>query len=80
VQWTGLIGISLLGSALAGWFLFRGLPQPVLGFFFASGGGSMFYLTMSDLVPEAEQRHYQQSAALAIRAGFMTVFVLGHFF
>jgi zinc transporter, ZIP family len=80
LKWTGLIGISLLSSALAGWFLFRGLPRPVLGFLFAAGGGGMFYLTMSDLVPEAEQRHYQQSAALAIGAGFMTIFVLGHFF
>ena len=80
LKWTGLIGISLLSSALAGWTLLRGLPQPVLGFLVATGGGGMFYLTMSDLVPEAEERHYQQSAALAIGAGFMTIFVLGHFF
>jgi hypothetical protein len=31
-------------------------------------------------VPEAEVRHYQQSAALAIGAGFMTIFMIGHFF
>jgi zinc transporter, ZIP family len=80
LKWTGLIGISLLGSALAGWLLLRGLPQPFLGFLFAVGGGGMFYLTITDLVPEAEERHYQQSAALAIGAGFMTMFVLGQFF
>jgi ZIP family zinc transporter len=39
----------------------------------------MFYLTVTDLVPEAEQRHYQQSAAVAIGAGFMTIFALSHF-
>ena len=75
-----MIGFSLLGSAVLGWFLFRGLPSPVLGFLFAWGGGGMFYLTLTDLVPEAEARHYQQSAALAIGAGFMTIFVIGSFF
>ncbi|HEX2137334.1 MAG TPA: hypothetical protein VHG30_15775, partial [Microvirga sp.] len=62
-----------------GWFALRGLPKPVLGFLFAVVGGVMFYLTVTDLVPEAEERHYQQSAALAIGAGFMTIFVLSQF-
>lgn len=78
--WTSLIGAALLGSALAGWFLLRGVPKPVLGFLFAMGGGGMFYLTVTDLVPEAEERHYQQSAAIAMTAGFMTVFILSSFF
>jgi ZIP family zinc transporter len=77
--WTGLIGISLFGSALAGWFLLRGLPEPVLGCLFAVGAGGMLYLTVSDLVPQAEERHYQQSAAIAIGAGFLAVFVLAQF-
>ena len=38
----------------------------------------MFYLTVTDLVPEAEERHYQQSAAVAIGAGFMAIFALSH--
>jgi ZIP family zinc transporter len=80
LKWTGLIGLSLLASAVVGWLLLRGLPQPVLGLLFAMGGGGMFYLTVTDLVPEAEERHYQQSAGLAIGAGFMTIFILGHFF
>ena len=78
LKWTGLIGISLLSSALIGWFALKGLPQPVLGFLFALGGGGMFYLTVTDLVPEAEERHYQQSAAVAIGAGFMAIFALSH--
>jgi zinc transporter, ZIP family len=78
LRWTGLIGLSLFSSAVAGWFLLRGLPQPVLGTLFAAGGGGMFYLTVTDLVPEAEARHYQQSAALAIAAGFLIIFALGH--
>lgn len=80
LTWTGLIGVSLFSSALAGWFFLRGLPQPVLGTLFAAGGGGMFYLTVTDLLPEAEERHYQQSAALAVGTGFMTIFVLGHLF
>ncbi|HXH11899.1 MAG TPA: ZIP family metal transporter [Alphaproteobacteria bacterium] len=77
--WTGLIGVSLLGSALVGWFFLRGLSEPVLGFLIASGGGGMFYLTVTDLVPQAEERHYQQSAAASIAAGFMLIFMLSGF-
>lgn len=77
--WTGLIGAALLGSTLAGWFLLRDLPQPVLGALFAAGGGGMFYLTVTDLVPQAEERHYQQSAAVATGAGFMVIFILAQF-
>jgi zinc transporter, ZIP family len=80
LKWTGLIGVSLFSSALAGWFFLRGLPEPALGFLFAVGGGGMFYLTVTDLLPEAEERHFQQSGAIAVGAGFMTIFVLGHIF
>jgi ZIP family zinc transporter len=79
VKWTGLIGVSLFSSALAGWFLLRDLPQSTLGFLVAAGGGGMFYLTITDLVPKAEERHFQQSAGWAIGAGFMAIFVLGQF-
>lgn len=79
LKWTGLIGMSLLISALVGWFALKGLPKPVLGCLFGAGAGGMFYLTITDLVPEAEERQYQQSAALAIGAGFMAIFALSHF-
>jgi zinc transporter, ZIP family len=78
LKWTGLIGLSLMSSALIGWFALKGLPHPVLGFLFAMGGGGMFYLTVTDLIPEAEERQYEQSAALAVGAGFVTILVLGH--
>jgi ZIP family zinc transporter len=78
LKWTGLIGASLLSSALIGWFALRGLPEPALGFLFALGGGGMFYLTVTDLVPEAEERHYQQSAAMAIGMGFVAIFALSN--
>jgi ZIP family zinc transporter len=78
--WTGLIGAALLGSALVGWFFLRGLSQPVLGFLLGMGGGGMFYLTITDLVPQAEERHYQQSAAISIAVGFMFIFILSEFF
>lgn len=77
--WTGLIGAALLASAVAGWLLLRGLPQAVLAFLFATGAGGMFYLTVTDLVPEAEEHQYQQSAAIAIAAGFMVIFILSEF-
>ncbi|MGH7127732.1 MAG: ZIP family metal transporter [Planctomycetaceae bacterium] len=74
--WTGLIAAAVLGSALAGWFLLRGLSEPVLGCLLAAGGGGMFYLTITDLVPHAEEWHYQQSAAIATAAGFLLIFAL----
>jgi len=77
--WTSLIGAALLGSALAGWFFLRGLPEPILGFLFGIGAGGMFYLTVTDLVPEAEEHHYQQSSALAMAGGFMIIFILSRF-
>lgn len=76
--WTGAIGGAVFVSALAGWLLLKDLPQPVLGWLFAFGAGGMFYLTVTDLVPEAEQRHFQQSAALATAAGFLLILVLSH--
>jgi ZIP family zinc transporter len=80
IKWTGLIGISLLGSALAGWFLLRNMSPTVLGFLLGAGAGGMFYLTTTDLLPEAEERHFQQSAGLAAGAGFTLILVLSMHF
>jgi zinc transporter, ZIP family len=77
--WTGLIGAALLGAALVGWFFLQGLSERVLGLLLGIGGGGMFYLTITDLVPEAEERHYQQSAAVSIAVGFMLIFILSGF-
>lgn len=79
LAWTGVIGFSLFASSLIGWFALRGLDDATLGFLFASGAGGMFYLTVTDLVPEAEEHHYQQSAAIAMGVGFLTIFVLSAF-
>ncbi len=76
MKWTGLIGLSLFVSAMAGWFLLRGLSQGMLGFLLAVGAGGMFYLTVTDLIPEAEEHHYLQSAAIAVAAGFLVLLFL----
>lgn len=74
--WTGLIGAAVLLAALAGWFFLRGLPDATLGALLATGAGGMFYLTITDLVPKAEEHQFQQSAALAVAAGFLLMFSL----
>lgn len=77
-KWTGLIGIALFGSALAGWFLLKGLSPEILGFLLAAGAGGMFYLTVTDLVPQAQRHHFDQSAGVATAAGFLTIFALSN--
>jgi len=79
LKWTGLIGLSLFTSAMAGWFLLKGLSQGVLGFLLAIGAGAMFYLTVTDLIPEAEDHQYLQSSALSIAGGFLLIFALSEF-
>lgn len=74
--WTSLIGLSLLASAIGGWFFLRNLSEAVLGGLLAAGAGGMFYLTVTDLVPKAEEHQFQQSAAFAIAAGFLLLFGL----
>ena len=54
MAWTWVIGGALFVSAMAGALLLRGLPDVVLGVLLAAGAGGMFYLTIPDLVPEAE--------------------------
>jgi ZIP family zinc transporter len=76
VTWTGAIGVSLFTSAVLSWLLLRSLPEVVLGFLVAAGGGAMLYLTVTDLVPEAQERQYQQSGALAAALGVAVAFAL----
>lgn len=74
--WTGLIGFAVFASAVVGWLFLRDVPDPVLGALLAAGAGGMFYLTITDLVPEAEAHQYQQSAGLAAAGGFLLILAL----
>ncbi len=76
--WTSLIGLALFASALAGWFLLRDLRPPMLALLLAAGAGGMFYLTVTQLVPQAQEHQYQQSAAMATAAGMLVVFALSN--
>jgi ZIP family zinc transporter len=73
--WTSTIGASLVVSSVLGWLLFRGLPEGTLAFLFATGAGGMFYLTVTDLLPQAEARQYQESSAIANAVGFVLILV-----
>lgn len=76
--WTSLIGVSLFASAMAGFFLLRNLSPDMLGLLLASGAGAMFYLTMTELVPEAESHQFQQSSAIAAATGLLVIFALSN--
>lgn len=76
--WTGLIGASLFVAAMAGWFLLGNLSKPTLGLLLAAGAGAMFYLTMTELVPEAESHQFQQSSAIAAGLGLLVIFALSN--
>ncbi len=77
--WTGLIGFSLFAAALVGWLLLRNLSGTSLGFLLAAGAGGMFYLTVTELVPEAEKYQFNQSGAIAMAAGFLLIYTIAHF-
>jgi ZIP family zinc transporter len=74
--WTGAIGASLFASSVISWALVRTVDTALLGFLVAVGAGGMFYLCVTELVPEAELRHYQHSSALAAAIGFVTILAL----
>lgn len=74
--WTALIGLNDLLGASLGWSLLRDAPDEFLGFVFAVGGGGMFYIAITDLVPISQERQYQQSAGLASAAGFLLALAL----
>jgi ZIP family zinc transporter len=76
LRWTATIGLSLVVSSIVGWLLFRELPSDVLALLFAVGAGGMFYLTVTDLLPQAEARQYQESSAIANGVGFLLIMVL----
>jgi ZIP family zinc transporter len=80
LAWTSLIAAAVLSSAFAGWLLLRDLPQAALGGLFGMGAGGIFYLTIAKLVPEAEERQYQQAAAIAAGIGFLILLVLSALF
>jgi len=74
--WTGLIGVALFVSAAIGWLVLRNIDEAVMGTLLAIGAGGMFYLTVTDLLPRSAKAQYQQSAALAVAAGFLAIFAL----
>jgi ZIP family zinc transporter len=74
--WTSTIGIVLVLSSLIGWMFLRGVPDDLVAFLFATGAGGMFYLTVTDLLPQAEARQYQESSAIANGAGFVLIFII----
>ena len=76
LRWTALVGASLLVSSLLGWVALRGAGDAVVGALLAVGAGGMLYLTVTQLVPPAEERQYEGSAALATWAGFVLMLVL----
>ena len=74
--WTSAIGGALFGGSVVSWLLLRSVNADLLGLLIAVGAGGMFYLCVTELVPEAELRHYQHSSALAAAIGFATVLAL----
>jgi ZIP family zinc transporter len=77
--WTGMIGLALFSSASIGWVFLSNIAASILGVLLAIGAGGMFYLTIADLLPRSAKTQYQQSAALAVAVGFLSIFALTAF-
>jgi ZIP family zinc transporter len=76
LRWGIMIGVTTVIAAVVGWFALRDVPAGVHGGVFAAGAGGMLYLTVTQLVPEAEAEHYQHSSAVAAAIGFLTILIL----
>ena len=76
IRWTALVGGSVLVSSLVGWLALRDVSEAVIALLLATGAGGMLYLTVTQLVPPAEERQYEGSAALATWAGFLVMLLL----
>ncbi len=76
VLWTATVGLSLFISATFAWLLLRDVGSDVQGVLVAAAAGGLLYLTLTDLLPEAQQRQFQQSAALAASAAFALILVV----
>jgi ZIP family zinc transporter len=74
--WTALIGLALFIPAVVAWLVLREIPTELHGVLVAAGGGAMLYLTLSDLLPEGQERQYQQSSALAAGTAVAMVLVV----
>ena len=80
-----VFGISLAGTGYSGR---RQFPRPnrpsslratLIDGPAARFARGMLYLRISDLLPDAQERHYQQSSAIALASGFILVVVLSQF-
>lgn len=74
--WTSLVGLALFVPAVMAWLLLGRVNPDLHAVLLAAGAGGLLYLTLTDLLPEAQQRHYQQSAAVAGGAAFALVMVI----
>lgn len=76
VAWSAAPGLVVFCSAILGWALLGGLSDSALGVMLAFGGGALFYLAVTDFIPEAEERQYQQSGAVGAAVGFLAIYAL----
>jgi ZIP family zinc transporter len=76
IAWTGAVGGSLLVASVVGWLTLRDASDTVVAALLATGAGGMLYLTVTQLVPPAEERQYEGSGALATWAGFLVMLLL----
>jgi zinc transporter, ZIP family len=76
LRWGIWIAVTTIIAAVVGWFALRDVPAVVHGAVFAAGAGGMLYLTVTQLVPEAEAEQYQQSSAVAAAVGFLAILIL----
>jgi ZIP family zinc transporter len=74
--WTGTVGLALFASAAVGIALGDRVDPGLLGFLVAAGAGAMLYLTLGDLLPEGQARHFEQSTAIGAGLAFVVVLVI----
>lgn len=74
-------GIAVLNPilALTGYYLLHGLDQTIIGLIMAFSGGSILFMTGTDMIPKA-QKIGNKSANFGLLFGFLTAFLINRIF
>lgn len=74
--WTSLIGGTVVVAALTAWILFSGAGREVVAILLSFVAGGLLYLTITQIIPEAQVLRHEREVGISAGLGFIAVLVL----